>query len=219
MSNNKDFLFNKENWEKHLKEILSFDFDARKAHLEFAPYRKIDFIPENNFIESAVGIHLYFESEPIIILIERPLIMRKHGGQIAFPGGKKDPEDKTLMETALRESQEEIGLCANENYLIGTLAKVFIPVTNFMVYSFVFTHKTKPELTPNPDEVNEILELKLSLLTNDSTKSQTDIILANGSKIINSPCFKIGDKIIWGATGVMLNELRWRIMEFHQQVV
>jgi 8-oxo-dGTP pyrophosphatase MutT (NUDIX family) len=219
MSNNKDFVFNKENWEIHLKNILSFKFDARKAHLEFAPYRNIDLIPDDNFIQSAVGIHIYFEAEPKIILIERPLRMRKHAGQIAFPGGKKDPEDKTLIETALRESKEEIGLYANENHFIGKLSKVYIPVTNFMVHAYVFAHKIKPELTPNPDEVNEVLDLDLSLLTNDSTKSQTDIVLANGLKIKNSPCFKIKDKIIWGATGVILNELKWRIMEFHQRAV
>ena len=219
MSIHKDFTFQPENWKEHLTKILSFEYNPRNAHIELAPYRNVDFIPENNYIESAVGVHLFFESEPQIILIERPLKMRKHAGQIAFPGGKKDAEDKSLLDTALRESKEELGILPQKMICIGSLSQVYIPVSNFMVHSFVFVHFNKPNLFPNKDEVNEVLKLKLSHLIDNSTKSRRDIVLGNGSQIKNSPCFKLGDKIIWGATGIILNELKWRIIEFHQQAV
>jgi len=219
MSSHNQFIFQEDNWQEVLAKILTFEFNSRDAHLELAPYRNVDFIPQNNFIESAIGVHLFYQAEPQIILIERPQKMRKHAGQIAFPGGKKDSEDKSLQETALRESYEELGILEHEIQCIGNLAKVYIPVTNFMVHSFVFAHNNKPVIVPNPDEVNVVLTLKLSELMDKSMKSQTDILLGNGTKLKDSPCFKLGSKVIWGATGVILNDLKWRIKEFHPLVV
>ncbi|MFM7668657.1 MAG: NUDIX hydrolase [Bacteroidota bacterium] len=212
-------LFHPESWKNSLSFILNQPFDATEAHLEMAPYRKIGFEPSQNPVNSAVGIHFFFNQEPRLILIERPQTMRKHAGQIAFPGGKKDEEDKDLIETALRESYEEIGINPGNLNPIGSLSVVYIPVSNYLVHSFVFTHNEKPDLLINPDEVSQIVEVKLSELLKSESKSVSDIELQNGIKIKNAPCFSIQNKIIWGATSILLNELKHRIIQFHLPVV
>lgn len=211
-------LFHPESWKNSISVILNQPFDATDAHLEMAPYRKISSDPSQNPVNSAVGIHLFFNHEPTLILIERPLTMRKHAGQIAFPGGKKEEGDKDLIETALRESYEEIGINPEKINSIGNLSVVYIPVSNYLVYSFVFTHSEKPVLHLNPDEVSQIIEIKLSELLKPESKSVSDIELQNGIIIKNAPCFKIQNKIIWGATSLMLNELKHRIIRFHQSI-
>lgn len=212
-------LFHPESWKKSLSFILNQPFDSNDAHLEMAPYRKIGFDQSLNPILSAVGIHFFFNKEPTLILIKRPQTMRKHAGQIAFPGGKKDEGDKDLIETALRESYEEIGSNPGNLNPIGSLSTVYIPVSNYLVHSFVFTHSEKPDLLVNPDEVSKILEVKLSELLISESKSVSDIELQNGIKIKNAPCFLIQNEIIWGATSILLNELKHRIIQFHPPVV
>jgi 8-oxo-dGTP pyrophosphatase MutT (NUDIX family) len=212
-------LFHPEFWKNSLSFILNQPFDATNAHLEMAPYRKISFNSSQNSIHSAVGLHFFFNGEPTFILIERPQTMRKHAGQIALPGGKKDEGDKDLIETALRESNEEIGIIPGNINSIGSLATVYITASNYLVHSFAFIHNEKPIIHLNPDEVNQILEVKLSELLLPETKSVSDIQLQNGTKIKNVPCFLIQDKIIWGATSLLLNELKHRIIQFHPPAV
>ena len=212
-------LFQLDSWKQSLKYLLNEQFDASEAHLEMAPYRKIGFDQDENYINSAVGIHFYFEKEPTLILIERPLTMRKHAGQIAFPGGKKDEGDYDLVETALRESHEEIGITIQNLHPIGSLSPVYIPVSNYLVHSFVFIHNEKPNFVINPDEVSQLLEVTLSEVLSPQSKSFSDIELQNGLKLSNAPCFKIQNKIIWGATSLLLNELKHRINQFHPPIV
>jgi len=212
-------LFHPNSWKNSLTFILNQPFEATEAHLEMAPYRKIGYDSSENPIHSAVGIHFFFDGEPTLILIERPQTMRKHAGQIAFPGGKKDEGDRDLIETALRESHEEIGINPENLKAIGSLSPVYIPVSNYLVQSFAFTHNEKPKILLNPDEVNLILEVKISEILSRYSISNTDIQLQNGIKIKSAPCFHIQNKIIWGATAILLNELKHRIIQFHQTTV
>jgi 8-oxo-dGTP pyrophosphatase MutT (NUDIX family) len=212
-------LFHPQTWQNSLQEIINQPFNSQESHLEMAPYRKTGFESSMNPINAAVGIHLFFENEPTLILIERPMTMRKHAGQVAFPGGKQDEEDNNLIDTALRESKEEIGISSSHIIEGGSLTTLYIPVSNFLVHSFVFLHSEKPVLYPNIDEVNQILELKISEILDPQAKSFHDIQLENGIKLKNTPCFKIQEKIIWGATSILLNELKHRIIAFHQPIV
>lgn len=212
-------IFHPKFWKENLQFILNQPFDATEAHLEMAPYRKTGFDSSLNPLNSAVGIHFFFKHEPTLILIERPLTMRKHAGQIAFPGGKQDEEDKDLVETALRESHEEIGINREKSYSIGKLSTVYIPVSNFLVHPFVFVHENRPKLIPNIQEVNQVLEVKISEILNSGSINKADIQLENGIKLKNTPCFLIQNKIVWGATSIILNELKHRIIQFHQPIV
>ena len=191
--------------------ILNKKLPGEKAHLEMAPYRisSIEAKKRNkNPRLSAVGIHLFNNSKNKLstILIQRTNKLPTHKGQIAFPGGKKEKNDIDLMETAKRESQEELGI--ENGVLIGQLTPVYIPVSNFDVSPFVFFHKNLPNIVQCQNEVDYYFDIELESVLNPKNIHSFDYKENNGINIKNIPCFKINDKIIWGATALILNELK-----------
>lgn len=207
--------FDENQWKNHLFQVFDSEFNAKNAHLQMSPYRKLwDSIHSQSAIKCAVGIHIFFNKEPQIVLIERPSTMRKHAGQVAFPGGKMDETDRDLVHTAIRESEEELGINPQSTQLIGSLSPVFIPVTNYVVYPFVFIHEKKPIFKANEMEVNTILCLSFSTLLNPSFQTSKEISIENGDVLSDVPCFEFENNTIWGATSLMLNEMRERIKIF-----
>lgn len=201
------------NW-KDFQEKFKHDLPGEKAHIEMAPIDRplSSFALKNvkNVTESAVSIIIYpFENEFHSILIQRPIYEGNHSGQIAFPGGKKELDDIHLEFTARRESFEEIGLPIHAGILLKELTKVYIPVSNFIVYPFVFYLDTKPNLISSDREVAEIIHFPLNHLLENSNQSTMEIQFSQNSIKKNVPCFKIKEKQIWGATALILNELKW----------
>ena len=195
--------------------LRKFDSDlpGERAHIEMAPInRPLSSFALKNAIEpreSAVSIILYQKDDAIhSILIQRPVYDGTHSGQIAFPGGKKEETDIHLEFTARRECFEEIGLPIESGILIKEMTKVFIPVSNFIVYPFVFFVDLIPELIASEREVEEIIHYKIDHLLKDEHQSKMDILLPNNILQKNIPCFEIQNKKIWGATALILNELK-----------
>ena len=191
--------------------ILNKKLPGEKAHVEMAPYRisSIEAKKRNKKPRlSAVGIHLFINSKNKLstILIQRSNNLPTHKGQIAFPGGKKENKDIDLIETAKRESQEELGI--ENGVLIGQLTPVYIPVSNFDVSPFVFFHKSLPNIVKCQDEVDHYFVIEIESVLNPKNIHSFDYKENNGINIKNIPCFKINDKIIWGATALILNELK-----------
>lgn len=210
--------FTKNQWKHQLTQLIEINFDYREAHLEMSPYQQNRTL-QNNGIACAVGVHIFFEEEPHIILIERPSSMRKHAGQVAFPGGKMDKSDSNLIHTALRESEEELGISPDLSIHIGGLNQVYIPVTNYLVHPFVFLHDEKPVFKANDSEVNDIILLPFSKLVDPMLRTSKNITLEQGITLPNVPCFDLAGTIIWGATSLMLNELKMRISSFPPLIV
>ncbi|MBM3431242.1 MAG: CoA pyrophosphatase, partial [Bacteroidetes bacterium] len=156
---------------------LQKELPGERAHMNFYPYRI-----KNKFIEteidkklSAIGIHLYPEKESVFfILIKRPNYNGYHSGQIAFPGGKKDATDINLLQTAKRESFEELNISMNIGELICELTPVYIPVSNFLVQPFVFLHHEKPNMIKN-HEVAEVIEISLDELLNEENLGEINL--------------------------------------------
>jgi 8-oxo-dGTP pyrophosphatase MutT (NUDIX family) len=195
--------------------LRKFDSElpGERAHIEMAPInRPLSSFALKNAIEpreSAVSIILYPKDDAIhSILIQRPVYDGTHSGQIAFPGGKKEETDIHLEFTARRECFEEIGLPIESGFLIKEMTKVFIPVSNFIVYPFVFFVDLIPELIANEREVEEIIHYNIDHLLKDEHQSKMDILLPNNILQKNIPCFEIQNKKIWGATALILNELK-----------
>lgn len=200
----------------YLFEELKKELPGKLAQIEAIPYRKIDYgtFSMNNAKKSAVLIMFYLkENEPHIVLIQRPVYEGAHSGQIAFPGGKIDELDKDIVYTALREANEEIGIVMNDVDVIGRLTDMYIPVSNFLVTPIVGFVDYLPDFIPDEREVAEIIDLKVTDLTNIKELGTTNVILAN--KIpVKAPCFDFNSKIVWGATAVMLNEMRWILKDY-----
>ncbi len=155
--------------------------------------------------EAAVGILLFEQYDELqVLFIERTQDGGPHSGQIAFPGGAKDELDPNLKETALREIQEEIGLTTDTMSFVGSLSPLYIPVSKFLVYPFVFFLSEEPKPIINTSEVNAVYTFPVKNFYDEKVSGQTTIKL-NGCAY-QVPCFIIDGIVIWGATSMIWNE-------------
>ena len=127
---------------------------------------------------------------------------------MSFPGGKSDPEDLSLEHTARRETHEEIGWSLDNAQLLGTLSKMYIPVSRFIVHPFVFFVPEKMEFVPDAREVAEIVPFKIHQLLHPDVVQRSTIKLSTGMSIKDVPYFELSGKRVWGATAVILSEFR-----------
>ena len=199
-----------ETFTAYLEKKLQEPLPGKKAHLEVAPYRKVDFNKEeiNQAKKSGVLILFYVKNHEVFTaLMQRTIYNGAHSGQISFPGGKAEKMDKSIYHTALREANEEIGIVAEEVKIIGQLTEVYIPVSNFHVIPVIGISKGIPQFEIDKREVKEIIEFKLIDLITQQLH-QNKVKLSNNT-IIKVPSFEYKEKIIWGATALMLNELKY----------
>jgi len=131
----------------------------------------------------------------------------RHSGQISFPGGRFEEEDQTLLRTALRETEEEIGVDTSSVKVLGALTDLYIPVSNYQVHPFVGILSHTPTFSPQWDEVQSIVETPLDILCDPATRQRTDLRLSDHIVLKNVPFFNVSGKVIWGATAMMLSEL------------
>lgn len=148
--------------------------------------------------------------------IRFPLTQRQdypgaHGGQVSLPGGKAEPGEDYLT-TALREAQEEIGVNKDDLTVIGRLTDFFVVPSNYLITPVVAVTKTKPMFRPDPVEVARILEGNLGDLLKSDAIQTKEIVAAKIYPMI-APHFEIEGEVVWGATAMMLNELRMVLQE------
>lgn len=183
------------------------------AHLDMIPFRPLTskiLEKPTNYRLSAVLILIYFKAgTPHFILTERQNYAGKHAGQISLPGGKVEPSDKGTADTALRETEEEIGVEAKAISLLGNLTEVYIPVSNFLIHPYIGHIPVLPQLTPNPREVKSIIHCSLPDLLNQENRIITRFKMENGIWMKDIPAFNFDQKIVWGATAVILNEFKF----------
>jgi 8-oxo-dGTP pyrophosphatase MutT (NUDIX family) len=128
-----------------------------------------------------------------------------HGGQISFPGGKKESGDIDVIQTALREAEEETSVISDSVKVIGTLTPLFINVSNMLVTPVIGWVDEKPNFSHQVEEVDFLFEAELELFFNDSIL-KTKLMEIRGEKI-NVKYFDYNGHVIWGATSMILNEL------------
>lgn len=154
---------------------------------------------------AAVVILLYPQNnETYTTFIKRPEYEGVHGGQIAFPGGKLEIKDANLEHTAIRECREELGI--NEDLeILGKLSPLFIPVSGFEVHPYVAYTNKKPIWVPDPEEVENVIEIPISYLLNPK-----NVIIEKWNLhgiLADVPLYKINDQYkIWGATAMITSE-------------
>ncbi len=157
--------------------------------------------------KSAVLLLVYNkENQATIVLIRRTIYNGTHSGQIALPGGKFESKDKTLQNTALRETKEEIGFCVSSKNIIGALTDVYVPPSNFNIKPYIAYTLKNPEFIKNPEEVDEIIEISINSLLDKKNSQLSTIKIPDSSQTIEVPCFNINENYIWGATAIILNE-------------
>jgi 8-oxo-dGTP pyrophosphatase MutT (NUDIX family) len=142
-----------------------------------------------------------------IVFIRRGEYVGIHSGQIAFPGGRYEDEDGDLCETAMREAEEEIGLPRHSYEIIGQLTDLYVPPSNFLVRAFVAYAPQRPVYTPDPREVQEVIEVDLSHFFNSANIKVKDFPAHNSVTNTSAPYYDADGVVIWGATAMMLREL------------
>jgi 8-oxo-dGTP pyrophosphatase MutT (NUDIX family) len=160
----------------------------------------------------SVLILFYQEGDAIKFpLIKRTSYTGAHSAQVSFPGGKIEPNE-TVFDAALREAHEEIGVIQEDIRVIGRLSDFDVLPSNFIVTPVVGIIDYIPSFFPDEREVDTIIQAELSeVLADDAIREKE--ILAAGIYSMMAPHFLIEDEIVWGATAMMLNELRMVINE------
>jgi 8-oxo-dGTP pyrophosphatase MutT (NUDIX family) len=192
-------------------KIAQTELPSQSAHIKMAPLERIQSLKDDsaamNPRNSAVLL-LFYPKNGIthFVLIQRNTYPGIHSAQISFPGGKQEPGE-TLAETAVREANEEIGILPNEIEIVMPFTKLYIPPSNFMVYPFFGISKQQPVFTPNPGEVEKIIEVPLDTFLDDSILISTPVNASYRANIM-VPAFSIDGHVVWGATAMILSELK-----------
>ena len=199
---------------RHIKKHISeHELPGEEAHVHLSPSVRIRTSkakehPDFNPKLSAVLLVLFPDGNKWHnVLIQRTSYEGVHSGQIAFPGGRIEDTDLSLEHTALRETQEEIGIPLEKLNLIGRLSEVYIPPSNYLVQPYMAYTNERPLFVPEKKEVEEVFSYPLERLLEKDVVKQTEILLSNNFKL-KTPYFDIHNKIVWGATAIILSEFR-----------
>ncbi len=157
--------------------------------------------------KSAAVLLLLFEEDKTLkfILLERQKYDGVHSAEIGLPGGKYETQDIDLMQTALRETQEEIGVNPENIFPIFPLSKIYIPPSNFWVQPFVGIVTEKPDFIIDYNEVQTILEVNLNEFL---SLDVVDFSVKKYNSTYIVPAFHINNHYVWGATAMILNEFK-----------
>lgn len=193
-----------------IERRLQNPLPGRAAQLKMAHVTRQRYVDAPTDARQAAVLMALFpkNDEWHIVLIERNANDRdQHGGQLSFPGGKVEPTDITLMDTALREAEEEIGIAKQQVKVLASLTNLYIPVSNFQVHPFLGYLETAPIYQVQAEEVSQVLEIPLSHFQRPAIRLTTDIQVNQYITLKNVPYFQLQKHVLWGATAMMLNEL------------
>lgn len=191
----------------HLIEALKNQLPGERAHRLLLPPGRDLYPPaeKSGVLQSSV-LMLLFPWNGVIhtCLIRRPSSMRNHAGQLAFPGGRFETADITLLQTALRESFEEIGTDSNQLEIIGALTPLYVQVSNFTINPFIGWCETLPDFKIDHREVDETFKVPIEKLLHHATLQVQKISTINGTFEVSG--FYIDQLFIWGATAMIISE-------------
>ncbi|WP_372753146.1 CoA pyrophosphatase [Mariniflexile sp.] len=142
-----------------------------------------------------------------LVLTLRKTYKGVHSAQVGFPGGKLEHFDVSIEAAAVRETFEEVGVPSQNIKVIRALTEVYIPPSNFYVHPFIAISEETPQFTKQDDEVEAIIEVALQQFLDDSNII-TEKVRASYSVEVEVPAFKLNNHVVWGATAMMLSEIK-----------
>lgn len=196
-----------------IPKINNLPLPGKEAQFEMAPMERIKELNQTDIDamspRQAAVMALFYErnDETYIILILRKTYKGVHSNQVGFPGGKVEEEDQDLLATAVRETFEEVGVPQEAMNFIKEMTNIYIPPSNFWVQSFMGFTESTPRFKAQDDEVEALIEVPLrELLHLDAISTQT--ITTSYMADLEVPVFVLQEHIVWGATAMMLNEIK-----------
>lgn len=198
---------------KHIPQIETAFLPGEQAHAKMAPPERREImktldLKAKNPKEAAVMMLFYPRNEQAnLILIIRNAYPGVHSSQIAFPGGKIEKSDASFAETALRETEEEVGIAPDQITVVRAFSQVYIPPSNFLVHPFLGYSCEELIFKPDPNEVAGIIEMPLDHFLDDNNV-ETEQMSTSYSESIGVPVFTSNEHRVWGATAMMMSELK-----------
>ena len=196
----------------NINYIKTAEIGGLESQFRLAPKMRLKYnaekITANNPKKAAV-LALFYpnrKGETCFLLTQRASYKGTHSAQISFPGGKIEKSDKNLKETALRETFEEVGIIKDKITVVREITDVYIPPSNFLATPFIAYTKEKPDFNTN-HEVDHAFDVLLKDLLDDHNITSINITTSY-AKNIDVPCFKLNNYIVWGATAMILNEIK-----------
>ncbi|MFH6963472.1 NUDIX hydrolase [Flavobacterium plurextorum] len=198
---------------KFVPNLIPIELPAELAHMKMAPKERLEALKNSNLEAknpriAAVMMLLYPKKDKThLVLIVRNAYNGVHSSQIAFPGGKYENTDLDFRETALRETHEEIGVAPEKIEVIKDFTPMYIPPSNFLVHPFLGISNEELSFYPDIREVAAIIELPLSVFLSDEIIIDATLSTSYANDVL-VPAFNIQNHIVWGATAMILSELR-----------
>jgi 8-oxo-dGTP pyrophosphatase MutT (NUDIX family) len=194
-----------ESWIEKLASELKKPLPGVDAQLRMSPATRRPVSVEYPLKNAAVLILLYPQENRIFtVFIKRTEYEGVHSGQVSLPGGMYEERDGSLMNTALREANEETGIDVFSVTLIGKLTPLHIPVSNVNVHAFVGATDSRPDFKADPAEVQYLIEESLDELLNEINRKTKTMTLFGNEVVV--PYFDVKGNHIWGATAMILSE-------------
>ncbi len=197
-----------------LSKISNLPLPGKEALFMMAPMERVkEFshldIEKLNPRKAGVMVLFYPDQEgwARMILILRKTYKGVHSNQVGFPGGKVEEEDRDMLDTALRETEEEIGVSRSKITVVKEMTRNYIPPSNFYVYPFVGYSTSPLDFVPQEDEVEGLIEVTLEDFLSD-TSVITKRLSTSYMDDIDVPAFLLNGHVVWGATAMMLSEVK-----------
>ena len=203
-----------QNFLKLSPNLRKITLPGEEAHFKLAPMLRIREL-ENLDIDrqrpkQAAVLSVFYPGvggETKFVLILRKTYKGVHSNQVGFPGGRVELDDRDLAHTALRETEEEVGIPQHDVEIIKEMTRLYIPPSNFWVHPFIGIMKKTPTLVAQEDEVESVLEIELEEFMSESCLIK-ETLSTSYAKEIEVPAFLLSGHVVWGATAMMLSEMK-----------
>src|SRR5690554_1217882 len=201
-------------FEKRIVKVTKMELPGETVQMKMAPAERLrelkeEIIQTKNAKQAGVMVLFYptLEQQTNLILILRKTYKGVHSAQVGFPGGKLEAIDNSLQDAALRETEEEVGVSRNTISVLKELTEIYIPPSNFFVQPFLGITTEPPKFVAEEKEVEALIEITLHDFMNDENII-TQTLSTSYATSISVPAFNLNGYIVWGATAMMLNEVR-----------
>ncbi len=201
-------------FEKRIVKVTKMELPGEAVQFKMAPMERLqelNRIARNKDTAKRAGVlSLFYPSENFetrLILILRKTYLGVHSAQVGFPGGKLEEEDISIQDAALRETEEEVGISRETISVLKKLTEIYIPPSNFFVQPFLGITTESPKFIPQEEEVEALIEVALHDFMNDANII-TKTLSTSYAHNMEVPAFHLNGHVVWGATAMMLNEVR-----------